>query len=146
MRLKQGLIEPLESSGPAEPFLVELLSEEEPSADPKMESLGTARQAEDFQPPKGDPAGSTTALPLEYNSQGLLNPMEEEDQGQGGWGDFTGVSSEVRAGCGLLSPNEVKVGDSTAPPQALVPLSLTLLDTVVVTRNSAEGCSFSAST
>ncbi|KAL8177948.1 UNVERIFIED_CONTAM: hypothetical protein K2H54_024027 [Gekko kuhli] len=92
VRLKQGFKEPLEFSSPTEPFLVELPPEGEPSANAKVDSPGVARQVEEFLLPKEDPVGSATLLPLEYNSQGLLNPVDDDDQGQEGWGDFTGAT------------------------------------------------------
>ncbi|XP_054837583.1 interleukin-12 receptor subunit beta-1 [Eublepharis macularius] len=145
VQLQLRFLEPLESSSPTKPFLVELPSKEEPSANTKVNSLGCARAVEEFLPSKEDQVGSATVLPLEYNSQGLLNPADDDQQGQEGWGEFTGFSSKARAGGSLLSPNDVKVVDSTAPLQAPAPLSLMLLDTVVVTRDSGGGGSSGAS-
>ncbi|XP_060089091.1 interleukin-12 receptor subunit beta-1 [Heteronotia binoei] len=139
VRLKQRFVEPLESSSLTEPFLVELQPKEEPAASCKADSPGGARQVEEFPPPKEDPVGSATVLPLEYNSQGLLAPVEDDDPGQEGRGDVAGVSTGVRAGCCRLSPSAGTVGADAAP------LSLTLLETVVVATNGAGGSGFSAS-
>ncbi|XP_077187634.1 interleukin-12 receptor subunit beta-1 [Paroedura picta] len=147
VQLKLGFIELLEPDGPAEPLLVEWPPKEGSSAKTTVDPLGAAKPVEEFPPPTEDPASCPTALPLEYNSQGLLSPVDEEgDQGQEGRGGFTGISSVVRAGHGPLLPQEAEVGDRTALPQAAAPRSLTLLDTVVVSRDSAGGCGFSAST
>ncbi|XP_032992833.1 LOW QUALITY PROTEIN: interleukin-12 receptor subunit beta-1 [Lacerta agilis] len=79
-----GFMQPLESSSPTEPLVLEPRSpsKEDPSAGTAEDFPALANLAEETLLPKEEQPGSGGLLPSEYKGQGFLSPMEDDRQGR----------------------------------------------------------------